>query len=246
MVTPVVLARTPNPAATQELIQAGVHPLLARLMAARGVTDPRELSSRWADMLTPDRLNQVQQAANFLADAIEEQKRLLIIADYDCDGATACAVAVRALAEMGADVDFLVPNRFETGYGLSPAIVDLALQHRNGKPDVLITVDNGIASVEGVEAATQLGIDVVVTDHHLPGDTLPNAAAIVNPNHPNCGFPSKNLAGVGVVFYLMLALRAELRERGAFDVEDQPRLNRLADLVALGTVADVVKLDANN
>lgn len=246
MVTPVVLARTPNPAATQELIQAGVHPLLARLMAARGVTDPRELSSRWADMLTPDRLNQVQQAANFLADAIEEQKRLLIIADYDCDGATACAVAVRALTEMGADVDFLVPNRFETGYGLSPAIVDLALQHRNGKPDVLITVDNGIASVEGVEAATQVGIDVVVTDHHLPGDTLPNAAAIVNPNHPNCGFPSKNLAGVGVVFYLMLALRAELRERGAFDVEDQPRLNRLADLVALGTVADVVKLDANN
>src|SRR5690606_24614953 len=158
----------------------------------------------------------------------------------------ACAVAVRALAEMGADVDFLVPNRFETGYGLSPAIVDLALQHRNGKPDVLITVDNGIASVEGVEAATQRGIDVVITDHHLPGDTLPRAAALVNPNHPNCGFPSKNLAGVGVIFYLMLALRAEMRERGAFNIEDQPRLNLLADLVALGTVADVVKLDANN
>ena len=149
-------------------------------------------------------------------------------------------------AEMGADVDFLVPNRFETGYGLSPAIVSLALRHPNGKPDVLITVDNGIASVEGVAAAAAVGIDVLVTDHHLPGDELPNAAAIVNPNHPHCNFPSKNLAGVGVVFYLMLALRAELRERGAFDLEDQPRLNRLADLVALGTVADVVKLDSNN
>lgn len=246
MVTPVVIDRTPQPKATQQLIDAGVHPLLARLMATRGVVNPEELASRWADMLNPHSLSQTQHAAAFLAEAIEDQKRLLIIADYDCDGATACAVAVRALTEMGADVDFLVPNRFETGYGLSPAIVDLALQHPNGKPDVLITVDNGIASVEGVEAAAKVGMDVIITDHHLPGEKLPKAAAIVNPNHPDCGFSSKNLAGVGVVFYLMLALRAELRNRGAFDIEDQPRLNMLADLVALGTVADVVKLDANN
>ncbi|MCQ9616570.1 single-stranded-DNA-specific exonuclease RecJ [Paenalcaligenes niemegkensis] len=246
MVTPVVVNRSTNPGATQQLIDAGTHPLLARLMAARGVENSNELASRWADMLNPNTLSQTQQAATFLAEAIEEQKRLLIIADYDCDGATACAVALRALTEMGADVDFLVPNRFETGYGLSPAIVSLALQHPNGKPDILITVDNGIASVEGVEAATSVGIDVVITDHHLPGDELPKAAAIVNPNHPNCGFLSKNLAGVGVIFYLMLALRAELRERGAFDIEDQPRLNLLSDLVALGTVADVVKLDSNN
>lgn len=246
MVTPVVLVRPSQPKITQQLIDAGVHPLLARLMAARGVTGANELASRWADMLSPTSLGQVQHAAAFLAEAIEDQKRLLIIADYDCDGATACAVAVRALTEMGADVDFLVPNRFETGYGLSPAIVNLALQHPNGKPDVLITVDNGIASVDGVAAAAQAGMEVIITDHHLPGDELPKAAAIVNPNHPDCDFPSKNLAGVGVIFYLMLALRAELRNRGAFDVETQPRLNLLADLVALGTVADVVKLDANN
>ena len=145
-----------------------------------------------------------------LADAIQAGRRLLIVADYDCDGATACAVGLRALSAMGADVDFLVPNRFETGYGLSPAVVDLAVTHRNGKPDIIITVDNGIASVDGV-AANAAGIGVVITDHHLPGDTLPDALAIVNPNQPGCGFPSKNLAGVGVIFYMMLALRAELR-----------------------------------
>src|SRR5690606_13258156 len=137
----------------------------------------------------------------------------LIVADYDCDGATACAVGIRGLRSMGAIVDFLVPNRFETGYGLSPAVVDLALQHHAGKPDILITVDNGIASVDGVQAASLAGMDVIITDHHLPGDTLPQALAIVNPNQPGCGFPSKNLAGVGVIFYLMLALRAELRQR---------------------------------
>src|SRR5690606_5055167 len=142
--------------------------------------------------------------------------RLLIVADYDCDGATACAVGLRALRAMGADVDFLVPNRFETGYGLSPAVVDLACRHPAGKPDIIMTVDNGIASVDGVAAAREHGIDVIVTDHHLPGDTLPDALAIVNPNQPGCGFPSKHLAGVGVVFYLMLALRAELRARGVY------------------------------
>ena len=147
---------------------------------------------------------------------------------------------------MGADVDFLVPNRFETGYGLSPAVVDLAVTHRNGKPDIIITVDNGIASVDGVAAANAAGIGVVITDHHLPGDTLPDALAIVNPNQPGCGFPSKNLAGVGVIFYMMLALRAELRRRGVYAADGGPRLDALSDLVALGTVADVVKLDANN
>ena len=181
-----------------------------------------------------------------LADAIQAGRRLLIVADYDCDGATACAVGLRALSAMGADVDFLVPNRFETGYGLSPAVVDLAVTHRNGKPDIIITVDNGIASVDGVAAANAAGIGVVITDHHLPGDTLPDALAIVNPNQPGCGFPSKNLAGVGVIFYMMLALRAELRRRGVYAADGGPRLDALSDLVALGTVADVVKLDANN
>jgi single-stranded-DNA-specific exonuclease len=147
---------------------------------------------------------------------------------------------------MGAEVDYLVPNRFETGYGLSPAVVYLAMIHSSGKPDILITVDNGIASVEGVAAANAAGMGVIVTDHHLPGDTLPEALAIVNPNQKGCGFTSKNLAGVGVIFYLMLALRAELRKRGAFSDPIGPRLEALADLVALGTVADVVKLDPNN
>src|SRR5690606_26337294 len=166
--------------------------------------------------------------------------------DYDCDGATACAVGIRALRSMGARVDFLVPNRFETGYGLSPEVVALAANHAAGKPDMLITVDNGIASVDGVTAARQAGMQVLVTDHHLPGPVLPDAMAIVNPNQPNCGFPSKNLAGVGVIFYLMLALRAELRRRGVYPADGGPRLDLLADLVALGTVADVVKLDSNN
>src|SRR5690606_22978120 len=155
-------------------------------------------------MIPPGQLTHVQVAAALLADAIQAGKRLLIVADYDCDGATACAVGLRALRAMGARVDFLVPNRFETGYGLSPAVVELALQHSAGKPDLLITVDNGIASVEGVAAANASGMRVLVTDHHLPGDALPEAVAIVNPNQPGCGFGSKNLAGVGVIFYLML------------------------------------------
>ncbi|GAB1841542.1 single-stranded-DNA-specific exonuclease RecJ [Achromobacter xylosoxidans] len=197
-------------------------------------------------MLPPAGLTHSTHAAGVLADAIQAGKKLLIVADYDCDGATACAVGLRALSAMGADVDFLVPNRFETGYGLSPAVVELACRHRAGKPDIIITVDNGIASVDGVAAANAAGIGVVITDHHLPGDTLPDALAIVNPNQPGCGFPSKNLAGVGVIFYMMLALRAELRRRGVYAPDGGPRLDALSDLVALGTVADVVKLDANN
>jgi single-stranded-DNA-specific exonuclease len=200
-------------------------------------------------LLAPPRLSGAEAAARRLADAIEANERLLIVADYDCDGATACAVGLRGLRALGAgaaQVDFLVPNRFEYGYGLTPELVAAAARHRAGRPDLLITVDNGIASVDGVEAANALGIEVLITDHHLPGARLPAARAIVNPNQPGCGFPSKHLAGVGVMFYVLLALRAELRARGRFTENTQPRLDSLLDLVALGTVADVVRLDRNN
>ncbi|GAB2905890.1 single-stranded-DNA-specific exonuclease RecJ [Paralcaligenes ginsengisoli] len=246
VVTPRLSTRPAQDQAARTLEAAGIHPLLARLWASRGVRNATETLLAWSALVPPGQLTQGEHAARLLADAISDQKRLLIIADYDCDGATACAVGIRALRSMGAKVDFLVPNRFETGYGLSPAVVELAVRHPSGKPDILITVDNGIASVDGVAAARASGIDVIITDHHLPGDTLPDALAIVNPNQPGCGFPSKNLAGVGVIFYLMLALRAELRTRGIYAANAGPRLDALADLVALGTVADVVKLDANN
>lgn len=246
MVTPILKNRPEQEAASQALKQAGIHDLMARLLASRGVTDAAQIDPAWRNMIPPNLLTQAREAAVLLADAIARRDRMLIIADYDCDGATACAVGLRALRSMGAVVDFLVPNRFETGYGLSPAVVELAEQHPSGKPDLLITVDNGIASIDGVEAAHMAGMKVLVTDHHLPGDELPEALAIVNPNQPGCEFPSKNLAGVGVIFYLMLALRAELRQRGVYEANAGPRLNELADLVALGTVADVVSLDANN
>ena len=226
------------------LRQQGVHPVLARLYAARGLTDTRELSTELNALIQPAGLRHIDAAAAYLADAIEARKRLVIVADYDCDGATACAVALRGLRALGANVDFIVPNRFEYGYGLTPEIVELT--QREKSPDVIVTVDNGIASIDGVEEAKRRGIDVVVTDHHLPGDLLPDARVIVNPNQPECGFPSKNLAGVGVMFYVLLAVRAEMRCRGVFDAQTQPRLDALLDLVALGTVADVVKLDANN
>lgn len=246
MVVPKLSTRPDNQSAAQALEAAGIHPLLCRLWAARGVKTHDETVLKWNALIPPGQLTHVNAAAAVLADAIGAGKKLLIVADYDCDGATACAVGLRALRAMGAKVEFLVPNRFETGYGLSPEVVQLALEHPGGKPDMLITVDNGIASVDGVAAANQAGMQVVITDHHLPGATLPDALAIVNPNQPNCGFPSKNLAGVGVIFYLMLALRAELRRRGVFAADGGPRLDQLADLVALGTVADVVKLDSNN
>ena len=232
------------PQEAEKLRQGGIHPVLARLFAARGLSNPAELSSELAALIQPSGLLHIGQAAGFLADAITAGKRMVIVADYDCDGATACATALRGLRSMGANVDFIVPNRFEYGYGLTPEIVELTAREK--KPDIIITVDNGIASIEGVEEAKRRGIDVVVTDHHLPGDSLPDARVIVNPNQPACGFPSKHLAGVGVVFYVLLALRAELRRRGVFDAQTQPKLDRLLDLVALGTVADVVKLDPNN
>ncbi|MBW8370396.1 MAG: single-stranded-DNA-specific exonuclease RecJ [Thiobacillus sp.] len=234
----------PSPADTcTALQQAGIAPTWARLYAARGVTHPDQIAHRLPQLLPPAGLLHIERATALLADAIAANKRLLIIADYDADGATACAVGVRGLRMLGAQVDFIVPNRLEHGYGLTPDIVKLAAARR---PDLLVTVDNGIAAVEGVAAANALGIPVLVTDHHLPGDALPDAACIVNPNQPGCSFASKNLAGVGVMFYVLLALRAELRERGAYAEKTEPDLRALLDLVALGTVADVVKLDANN
>ena len=286
-------------ASLQHLLENGYSPTLAKIFAARGITDSGQLESDLAGLLTLDNLKNAGEMARLLADAIAARKKIMIIADYDADGATACAVAVRGLRAFGAQIDFIVPNRFEYGYGLTPEIVRLAAKN---KPDILITVDNGIASVEGVAEANRLGMQVFITDHHLPGDKLPDAACIVNPNQPGCAFPSKSLAGVGVMFYVLLALRAELRARGAFvdnntspspgpspasgrgefapspdettshstkpasgqvagylplageggaqrresGATREPNLGSLLDLVALGTVADVVKLDRNN
>jgi single-stranded-DNA-specific exonuclease len=229
--------------AQQQLVAAGFTPLLARIFAARGIDRPEQLDTGLKLLLPFTLLKHAPQMACLLADAIRDRKKILIVADYDADGATACAVAMRGLAMLGARVDFIVPNRFEYGYGLTPEIVQLAAQ---SAPDILLTVDNGIASVAGVEEAKRLGMQVLVTDHHLPGDVLPDAQCIVNPNQPGCSFPSKHLAGVGVMFYVLLALRAELRARGAYTAQAEPNLATLLDLVALGTVADVVKLDENN
>ncbi|HUO43603.1 MAG TPA: single-stranded-DNA-specific exonuclease RecJ [Burkholderiales bacterium] len=239
-----IKVRVPPAAAVAALTDGGVDPLLARIYAARGIVSPQQLATGTGGLLPPERMHNLERMAALLADAIAAGKKLLIVADYDADGATACAVGIRALRAFGARVDYLVPNRFEYGYGLTPEIVELA--HREKNPDLLITVDNGIASVDGVATANRLGMRVLVTDHHLPGAQLPDALCIINPNQAGCGFPSKNLAGVGVMFYLMLALRAELRKRGAFDGKTGPNLSALLDLVALGTVADVVKLDDNN
>ncbi|MGE5336184.1 MAG: single-stranded-DNA-specific exonuclease RecJ [Gemmatimonadota bacterium] len=238
-----LVPRTFDDASAQRLAAAGLPRALARALAARGVASIRDLSLVTRDLIAPGALAHVDAAARLLADAILAGRQMLVVADYDCDGATACAVAVRGLRAMGGRVEYLVPNRFEYGYGLTPEIVALAATR---KPDLLITVDNGIASIDGVAAARALGIDVLITDHHLPGAQLPQAAVIVNPNQPGCGFPSKHLAGVGVMFYVLLALRAELRARGRFTEASQPRLDALLDLVALGTVADVVRLDHNN
>jgi single-stranded-DNA-specific exonuclease len=249
--SPTITLRDVPPRISWALEQAGVHPLLARLFAARGVRSVDELDDGLTRLLAPADLHGTEAAARLLADAIAAGRRICVVADYDCDGATACAVALRGLALLGAARDrlcYVVPDRAVHGYGLSPAIVDLALQKQ---PDLLLTVDNGIASLAGVAHARANGLAVLVTDHHLPAlvderVTLPDADVIVNPNQPACGFESKNLAGVGVIFYVLLALRAELRRRGVFSAETQPRLDALLDLVALGTVADVVKLDANN
>ena len=230
--------------AANRLIQQGMHPTLARIYASRGINRPEELSTELKDLLPPGGMQNIEKAAVLLADAIESDKKICVIADYDCDGATACAVAIHALDMMGAKVSYLIPNRFEHGFGLTPAIVSEAIARH--APQVIVTVDNGIASIDGIQEAARQGLEVLITDHHLPGEHLPDNCVIVNPNQPGCEFQSKYLAGVGVIFYVMLALRAELRKRGKFDETAQPRLDGLLDLVALGTVADVVRLDKNN
>ena len=251
---PAIVTRNVPGDIAARLVEDGMQPLLARIYAARGIVSPQQLAPDFERLEPPAHMLNLQLMARLLADAIAARKKLLIIADYDADGATACAVGLHALRSLGASVDYLVPNRFEYGYGLTPEIVQLA--HSTRQPDILITVDNGIASVEGVAEANRLGLKVLITDHHLPGSQLPDAWCIINPNQPGCGFPSKNLAGVGVMFYLMLALRTELRERGVFQstaasvsphpLPPAPNLAGLLPLVALGTVADVVKLDDNN
>jgi single-stranded-DNA-specific exonuclease len=239
-----IVPRDIPPRAAWALEQAGLHPLLARLYAARGVTGKDELDDALGKLLPPQGLLGADRAAVLLADAIAQDKKLCVVADYDCDGATACAVAVRGLRLLGArHVDYLVPDRVVDGYGLTAPISERV---KKSGADVLITVDNGIASVDGVARAKALGLQVLITDHHLPGNELPDADVIVNPNQPGCTFESKSMAGVGVMFYTLLALRSELRNRGVFDAATQPKLDALLPLVALGTVADVVKLDANN
>jgi single-stranded-DNA-specific exonuclease len=238
-----IIERSYREADRRALLEAGMHPVLARIYAARRIRSMAELAYEASGLLDPRAMKGIEAAAALLADAVQSRRRMLIVADYDADGATACAVGLRALRALGAEVDYLVPDRFKLGYGLSPELVALAAQR---KPDLIITVDNGIASVEGVARANQLGIATLITDHHLPGPELPAAACIVNPNQPGCGFASKALAGVGVMFYVVLALRIELRKRGFFEGKAEPNLGALTDLVALGTVADVVALDANN
>jgi len=232
------------PRSVWALEQSGVHPLLARLYAARGVHDAQQLQTELRLLLPPSGLKGTDAAASLLANAIAQQLRICIVADYDCDGATACAVALRGLALLGAQhLSFIVPDRVVDGYGLTPEIAKRV--HASGA-QVLITVDNGIASVSGVQEAHRLGMQVLITDHHLPGSELPTPDALVNPNQPACSFESKSMAGVGVMFYVLLALRALMRERGIFGPDSEPKLDSLLPLVALGTLADVVLLDANN
>lgn len=224
------------------------HPVLARIYAARGIQHSREIERELADLLPYNQLLEIDQAVTCLHEALKEDKAILIIGDYDADGATSTALAVKALRAMGATrVDYLVPNRFTYGYGLTPALVELALT-RNPQPDLLITVDNGVASLTGVAKAKSAGLKIIITDHHLPGETLPEADAMVNPNQPHDLFPSKCIAGVGVIFYVMLALRAHLRKINWFNERHlpEPNMGDYLDLVALGTVADVVPLDKNN
>lgn len=244
-----IIVREAPPRSVWALQQAGVHPLLAQLYAARGVLTADELDDGLARLLPPDSMKGTQEAAVLLADAMAAQKKICVVADYDCDGATACAVALRGLRLLGAaQASYIVPDRVVDGYGLTAPIAERV---KATGADLLVTVDNGIASMDGVARARQLGLQVLVTDHHLPAlrdgaIVLPDADVIVNPNQPGCTFESKSIAGVGVMFYVLLALRAELRKRGVFDATTQPKLDALLPLVALGTVADVVRLDANN
>ena len=236
---------------SDELENSSLHPLLKKIYANRGVTTLKQIDYSLKELLDFSLLKDIDIAADIVSQAIIEAKRIVIVGDFDADGATSCAVMMRSLKAFGLDdVDYLVPNRFDYGYGLSPQIVDVAAQlNPLAKPDLIVTVDNGISSIAGVDRANELGIQVVVTDHHLAADTLPDAAAIVNPNQPGCEFPTKAIAGVGVAFYLMLAVRASLRSKDWFDKKSgrsEPNMANYLDLVALGTVADVVPLDENN
>lgn len=220
------------------------HPLLDRLYRARRIQNTKELDRTLKSMLNPNQLYGIDQAVNLLVEAYQQQQKIVIVGDFDADGATSTALSVLALRQLGfSDVDYLVPNRFEQGYGLSIPVAEMAIEKG---VQLLMTVDNGVSSFEGIAFLKEKGIRVLVTDHHLPPETLPPADAIVNPNLSQCHFPSKSLAGVGVAFYLMLAVRAKFRELGIFTAETQPNFTDLLDLVALGTVADVVPLDQNN
>jgi len=227
----------------KKFIHGGLHPVLSSLFSARNIKDINEVDYQLDKLLAPELLVSNLDAGEFLMHAINNKKNIIVVGDYDTDGATATACAVLGLRKFGAIVDFIVPNRFEFGYGLTPEIVKLAAQRC---PDVIVTVDNGVASISGVEAANDLGIDVLITDHHLPGDQLPNARYIVNPNQKLCTFPSKNLCGVGVMFYVLLSVRAAFRKCNTYKNKEQPILSDLLDLVALGTIADLVNLDLNN
>lgn len=240
-----ILSRPYDQHAADRLALSGFLPPIARALAARGIQVPSDLEQEWAGMLPPAMLEGTREAAERLALARERHQAVTIVADYDCDGATACAVGIRGLRMLGITANYFVPDRVLHGYGLTPNVVDIVAA-RTPKPDLIVTVDNGISSAAAVDRARELGIDVIITDHHLPGAELPRAQAIVNPNLTGSTFPSKNLAGVGVIYYVLLALRSLLRERSIFDAKTQPRLDALVDFVALGTVADVVKLDKNN
>ena len=240
-----ILSRTYDPHAAERLARAGFLPPIARALAARGISEASDLEQEWQGMIPPAMLEGTREAAERLAAAREKGEHVTIVADYDCDGATACTVGLRGFQMLGISASYFVPDRVVHGYGLTPNVVDIVAA-RDPKPSLIVTVDNGISSVPAVDRARELGIDVIVTDHHLPGPELPRAVSIVNPNRADSVFPSKNLAGVGVIYYVLLALRALLRERGVYDAKTQPRLDQLVDFVALGTIADVVKLDKNN
>ena len=227
----------------KQLIEFDIHKTLASILSARAIDSSNDIDYKLEKLIPYCELSFAESAANFILDMILAKKNILIIGDYDADGATATACAIKGLEKFGANVDFLVPNRFEDGYGLSVSIVEKALEK---KPDLIITVDNGIASIEGVEKAKAHGVDVVITDHHLPGDALPNANFIINPNQKSCNFPSKNLCGVGVIFYLLIAIKSQAKKRKLSNKNEEPRLSDLLDIVCLGTIADLVKLDFNN
>lgn len=235
--------RKKNTILEKELIEFEIHKTLASILSSRAIDSVSDIDYKLEKLIPHGQLSFAESSANYILDAILANKKILIIGDYDADGATASACAILGLKKFAANVDFLVPNRFEDGYGLSVSIAKKALSQ---KPDLIITVDNGIASLEGVEYARAHNVDVIITDHHLPGDTLPNANFIINPNQRDCQFPSKNLCGVGVIFYLLIAMKSEAIRRNIFNQNDAPRLSDLLDIVCLGTIADLVKLDFNN